>query len=600
MTICQQLIACKNFAWKGAILFRAGAVVLTVSVVAPLCAFAQNAADVACPRPGISASVSEPADIRSRDGVLSVDLSIRSEKLTSGEVRYCYVDSSGDQSPTLRLNPGDLLVLRLKNDIAPSQISGNSPRVQSQKSQPHRELGSSPCTEGQEMNAVSTNLHFHGLEISPACHSDDVLHTSIEPGDPPFEYRIRIPANQPSGLYWYHPHLHGFSRIQVLGGASGAIVIEGIERANHQVAGISERVFLIRDQDLVNPSAAPHDAATSSSPAIVLDREGDAQNTGSGTGRPAKDLSINFVPVPFPDYPPANIQMRPGERQLWRIVNASSITYLNLQWLWKSVPQGVGVVALDGVPLNQNGLGGGDVVRVNHVGIAPGGRAEFIVEAPPAGVPASLVTRSVNTGPGGENDPTRAIANIVASPSAPEPRSTLSNAEAAHPRQDLLPWLGTVTPARIRKLYFSETLQDPKDPNSPTTFYLTVDGQKPTPFDPSSAIPNITVRQGEIEDWIIENRTQELHDFHIHQVHFLMLEWFGIPINEPFLRDTINVPFWDGIARSYPTVKLRMDFRGADTVGVFPYHCHLLEHEDGGMMGLIRVLPRESEKNHAK
>jgi FtsP/CotA-like multicopper oxidase with cupredoxin domain len=155
-----------------------------------------------------------------------------------------------------------------------------------------------------------------------------------------------------------------------------------------------------------------------------------------------------------------------------------------------------------------------------------------------------------------------------------------------------LPWIGKVRPIRTRKLYFSEKLQDPNDPNSPTTFYLTVEGQTPKPFDPSSTIPNIVVHQGDVEDWIVENRSTELHDFHIHQIHFLVLEWFGIPINEPFLRDTINVPFWDGKSPQFPTVRLRMDFRAANVVGTFPYHCHLLEHEDGGMMGLIKVEPK--------
>ncbi|MGA8231105.1 MAG: multicopper oxidase domain-containing protein, partial [Candidatus Acidiferrales bacterium] len=136
----------------------------------------------------------------------------------------------------------------------------------------------------------------------------------------------------------------------------------------------------------------------------------------------------------------------------------------------------------------------------------------------------------------------------------------------------------------------------PKDPNSPTTFYLTVEGQEPKPFDPASTVPNILVHQGDVEDWIVENRSTELHDFHIHQIHFLLLEWFGIPINEPFLRDTINVPFWDGKSPQFPTVRLRMDFRAANVVGTFPYHCHLLEHEDGGMMGLIRVEPKSKQQ----
>lgn len=67
-------------------------------------------------------------------------------------------------------------------------------------------------------------------------------------------------------------------------------------------------------------------------------------------------------------------------------------------------------------------------------------------------------------------------------------------------------------------------------------------------------------------------------------------------MNEPFLRDTIDVPYWDGKSVRYPSVTLRMDFRDPDAVGTFVYHCHLLEYEDGGMMGTIRVLPLEGTR----
>ncbi len=80
--------------------------------------------------------------------------------------------------------------------------------------------------------------------------------------------------------------------------------------------------------------------------------------------------------------------------------------------------------------------------------------------------------------------------------------------------------LKNVVPVRRRKLYFSEKPQDPNNPNSPTAFFLTVEGKTPTMFDPNAAAPNITVKQGDVEDWIIENRTNEFHDFHIHQIHF--------------------------------------------------------------------------------
>jgi FtsP/CotA-like multicopper oxidase with cupredoxin domain len=217
---------------------------------------------------------------------------------------------------------------------------------------------------------------------------------------------------------------------------------------------------------------------------------------------------------------------------------------------------------------------------------------EFVVKGPADGATGLLVTRSVDTGPGGENDPNRAIAAIVASKDAPEPRSKLAESPQTLP-PPAGPWLGDVTPVRTRRLYFSEKLDDPNNPNSAVEFYLTVDGQTAAPFDPRSSVPNIVAKQGTVEDWIIENRSNELHAFHIHQLHFMLLDYLGKPVNEPFLRDTVNVPFYNGRSFEYPSVRLRMDFRDPNTIGTFVYHCHLLEHEDGGMMGLIRVDPAD-------
>jgi FtsP/CotA-like multicopper oxidase with cupredoxin domain len=538
-----------------------------------------------CPRPLARSAVAEPEDLRSQKGVLKVDLTAHNEKEKDGSIRYCFVDENGQESPTLRANPGDLVILTLKNDL--KDFGPGSQAVA------HHHMNADAkevnlCTS-ELMARDSTNLHFHGLTIPPVCHQDDVLHTSIQPKDPPFEYRFRIPENEPPGLYWYHPHIHGFTKEQVLGGASGALIVEGIERADTAVAGLPERVLVIRDQDLLNPNAPPSKWEPVI-PKMLFDRDGDAANTGTGFGKPAKDLSINFVPVPYPDYPPARIEMKPEEQQLWRVVNASGITYLNLELLFEGKPQPLGLVAMDGVPLNTVGLQRDFVDWQTHLGVPPGARVEFIVKGPAEGEAGLLVTKTVDTGPGGENDPNRALATIVASKDAPEPSSELAaSSEPLPPSQ--LPWLGNVAPARTRRLYFSEKLLEPNNPNSATEFYLTVDGQTPMPFDPKSGVPNIVAKQGTVEDWIIENRSSELHAFHIHQLHFLLLDYRGRPVNEPFLRDTVNVPYYDGRALEYPSVKVRMDFRDPNTVGDFIYHCHLLEHEDGGMMGLIRVEP---------
>jgi FtsP/CotA-like multicopper oxidase with cupredoxin domain len=576
--------------------------VFLVACVPTLCAplQAQEPLQDACPRPAQGSAVPEPRDLRSENGILKVDLAVRSAQEKDGSTRYCYLLADGTQSPTLRLHPGDLLVLSLKNDLTNAEPRTAAPdHTHAHASSAKR---SDPCASGS-MSLTSTNLHFHGLTIAPVCHQDDVLKTSMQPGDPPFEYRFRIPANEPPGLYWYHPHIHGFSKAQVLGGASGALIIEGIERANRELAGLPERVLVIRDQDLLHPDAPPSKSEPVV-PKMLIDRDGDSANNGTGFGKPAKDLSINFVPVPYPDYPPASITMKPGERQLWRVLNASAITYLNLALLFKRAPQMLGIVAIDGVPINENGRQDNAIEWRDHLGVPPGARVEFIINGPPAGVTGLFVTRTVDTGQGGENDPNRALAIVIPAPDAPEPRSILPTSPEPLPPPTSA-WLGSVTPTRVRKLFFSEKLEDPNNPNSATTFYITVDGRTPAPFDPASAIPSIIVKHGDVEDWIIENRSTELHAFHIHQIHFLLMDWSGLPVDEPFLRDTINIPYFNGRMLQYPSVRLRMDFRDPNNIGTFPYHCHLLEHEDGGMMGLIRVEPADhlqigSQKSSAK
>jgi FtsP/CotA-like multicopper oxidase with cupredoxin domain len=571
------------------------------------CAFARTASARSpehdpCSRPAPGAEVTEPRELRSDHGVLKVDLSIHNHRERDGSVRYCYLLPDGSESPALRLNPGDLLVLHLTNDLTDAEPSSPSASASASGSNAAPSLPGAhshgthspgtrvpdPCTSGA-MTPVSTNLHFHGLTVPPVCHQDEVLRTSVQPGDAPFEYRFRVPADEPPGLYWYHPHIHGFTTRQVLGGASGPMIVEGLERATPEVAGLPERLLVIRDQDLVNP-AAPPSKSEPVVPRMLIDRDGDAANNATGFGKPAKDLSVNFVPVPYPDYPPAIIRMRPGERQLWRVVNACAVTYLNLAVIFGHAPQRLGLVAIDGVPMNAPLGRSAPVTWVDHIGVPPGARVEFIMEGPSAGSPALFVTRTVDTGQGGENDPNRALATIVAASDAPEPQSKLPAFSRPLP-PPALPWLGEAKPVRTRRFYFSEKLRDPKNPNSATDFYITEEGKVPAPFDPTAAAPDIVARQGDVEDWIVENRSTELHAFHIHQLHFMLVDWSGISVNEPFLRDTVNVPYFKDQMLQYPSVRLRMDFRDPNTIGTFVYHCHLLEHEDGGMMGTIRVEP---------
>jgi len=218
---------------------------------------------------------------------------------------------------------------------------------------------------------------------------------------------------------------------------------------------------------------------------------------------------------------------------------------------------------------------------VMHVLIPPGGRAEFLITIPPQNQFAQLIAQKYDTGPAGESTPYRVIANLDASDRGPLASSTMPGVPvgiAAPPPATL----AGLKPAHLRKLYFSESA-------NPAIYYITLEGHMPKAFDMRFKRPNVTVKQGAVEDWVIENRANEAHAFHIHQLHFQVMERDGRPANDPSLRDTIDLPFWDGKA-AYPSVKLRMDFRSPDIIGTFLYHCHILEHEDAGMMGIIRVV----------
>ena len=99
-----------------------------------------------------------------------------------------------------------------------------------------------------------------------------------------------------------------------------------------------------------------------------------------------------------------------------------------------------------------------------------------------------------------------------------------------------------------------------------------------------------------MEEWTIQNRTAEVHEFHMHQVHFLVEAINGVPIpkRQQQLYDVFQVGYWTG-AGDYPSITAKLDFRGP-TIGDFVYHCHILDHEDLGMMAIIRVLPNGGGK----
>jgi FtsP/CotA-like multicopper oxidase with cupredoxin domain len=525
---------------------------LTLLLSVPCTAQAHLPSDI-CPRPTEAAVVTNPPELRSHDGILEVSLHLKYEEtqVSQGPPRYCFVTDDGQESPTLRVLPGDTLIVHLHNDL-PSRPSapGNQHAMAAPSS-------SDDCGGSGAMNASTTNLHFHGMTIPPICHQDDVMHTAVQAGES-FDYRFTIPAEEAPGLYWYHPHPHGFSERQIQGGASGALIVDGLETRFPFVSKLPERVIFLRDQQRIGPEA----------PSAAV---------------PSWDLSVNFVPIVYPHHVPAIIPIAANERQLWRVANAGADTIYDLQVLAGQIAQPLQVLALDGVPLPTS-------QTQTEVLLPPGARAEFVVTGPAKGQDARLITKAWDTGPAGDTDTQRTIANLLLNSgysTAPLRPPDLQRREIA---RTCCNSHADTEPAVQRRLYFSQRSSNPQDPDNFVVYFITVEGETPAPYKMGMP-PNIVVHQGEVEEWTIQNRSDEDHVFHIHQIHFKVLKVNGRAVTDPAMRDTIDLPYWSGKG-PFPSVTLRMDFSNPNTVGTFLYHCHILKHEDMGMTGSVQVLPR--------
>jgi FtsP/CotA-like multicopper oxidase with cupredoxin domain len=175
-----------------------GIIIILFSAV---CTCAQKRAQEVCPRPAEGSEVPQSKDLRSQNGLLKVEFVYRTVRDDSGRPRFCYVDGEGNQAPTLRVRPGDWLILSLKNEAAISPtnrtraagpmnsdmanfelvVKKTSPASDAAGDHNHTHTTQSEECSAGAMQPDSTNLHFHGLTVPSVCHQDDVLHTMIQP-----------------------------------------------------------------------------------------------------------------------------------------------------------------------------------------------------------------------------------------------------------------------------------------------------------------------------------------------------------------------------------------------------------------------------------
>jgi suppressor of ftsI len=471
----------------------------------------------------------EPPVVHAVDGVAKFSLIANINPATGlPSFQYGYMHGV---APTIEIEPGQSFEITLHDELPPSTGM-----------------------------ASYANLHFHGLTVSPRGDSDNVLGLLAKPGQT-LHYAVHVPANQEPGLYWYHMHVHGETSYQVgEGGMSGAIVIEGLTRHIPELGKMKQRLIIVRATG-IGQNVRVSDDLDDMSPVRPQ-----FSNTQPCTFKDGLTVSLNGAVHPV-------ITIAPGEKQFFRVVNATGHKTLRLNVAGEKLQ----VVAIDGYALDTY-PGTPATLTEDSVIIPPASRAEFVVTGPASGR-AKFQTLCYNSGPNGDPDPYLWLADLVA-PKKPHDGGDFSNRPltVASPLPRNVYTTALPPPSVKRLVVFSED-------NKPHFF---INGQS---FNINSP-PMFVVHAGTVEEWHVVNVTYEIHDFHIHQIHFVVEKINGVQQIHPHWADSFIVPHRRGIGKgSVPgSVDLLMDFRDPVIKGEFVFHCHILDHEDQGMMAKIEVI----------
>lgn len=426
----------------------------------------------------------EPIEIDSQNGLLRATLTAEETRVTIGGRRFlARVYNGSFVGPTLRVRPGDHVELTLVNHL----------------SEP-------------------TNLHFHGLHISPSGSADNVF-LSVAPGRS-FVYSFDVPLDQPTGLYWYHSHADVLSEEQVFGGMSGLISVEGLkDDLPPALQGIQERLFALKDLQVAGNSI------------IRNDIDSNAPTTRTVNGQ--------FDPT---------LTIRPGETQLWRFANIGADIFYSVHLDHHRFL----VIAEDGNPVSTPYFS-------NDLILPPGKRFEVLVQGGQPGV-SLLRTLAYRTGADADSYPTRTLATLVTR-GRPEPKAALPAFIA--PFDDLRD-----EPIAQRRVFqFSQAEDD---------MHFFINGRQ---FDPNRIVAQPQV--GTVEEWEIDNGTDEQHPFHLHTNPFQVVSINGAPYDAHGYQDTVILP-------PGGSVVIRVAFQ--DFTGKTLFHCHILAHADHGMMAAINMV----------
>ena len=481
---------------------------------------------------------------------------------------------------TIRAHPGDTLFIRLDNKLPiTSSLHPQFPL-------PGMEMG--------QFSFNMTNLHTHGLHTSPEGQGDNVL-LQVDPMTSQ-DYRIHIPADHPAGVFWYHAHLHGSTFIQLSSGMAGALVIEGGSDANGgldeapAIKAASEKIFVLQQ--------------------LRYGTDGSLEDFDKTSSRGVVTVNGQFFPI---------IRMRPGEVQRWRFIHAGSDDQLNLSLEGHKLYE----IAADGIALGRKVAwpGTDDSGAPQYLLLGPGYRSEVLVQANQLSDGEALHEYFLVDEP------------LPADLSLQSAATALLLADRANPARDPRKLLATVNGKPGRRIARIVVEGPPSDMQLPTDREL--ENRVPSKLTPIkeaelTGVPQLVeltsglrrctddgdcsmscsalsttckrrymvndhlfnlstpprhLRLDKVSEWTIMSGDIFRHPFHMHvnpfEVDRREPDGSGKMITTVVWKDTVLLPN-DGTS-------IHIRARYTDFVGKFVLHCHILAHEDMGMMELVEV-----------
>ncbi len=449
----------------------------------------------------------------------------------------------GIPGPTITTAPGRGLRVTINNQLPPN---------------PHAEHSDNP-NNPHDFN--TTNLHVHGLHVVPhlfepvGTSNPDAKLIAVEPGER-YTYNFDIPQDQPPGLYWYHAHHHGSTAVQSFSGMAGLIIVRGNIDEVPEIKAAREQIVAVQsirvEPDRNDPSLYVMEPLAGKTP-----EEGGFK----AHGYDKTIFCVNGEAVSWLDQHDMATQLsvqtvnaRPGEVIRFRMLNGADDQLMPMQLDGHTMH----VIGYDGIALP-------NLLPQEVVELAPANRVEFLIRA---GAPGTYAFRQLPViGEQFADSEGMILLNLSVSG---EPM-TMGLPAQLPPGMEPLP-----EPNAAGNSLEFETIF----PSSPEDNLLTGVAFKINNLLYKEDRIDHTSRLGTVEDWNVSATMEEGHPLHVHVNAFQVLEIDGQPVDPPIYKDTVWV-------RKGTTVKIRMPFD--KFAGKTVYHCHILIHEDTGMMQNLMI-----------